>query len=94
VSTSAWPRPGTVVSMLEYRSYPAAKAEPRVGSVPFEDSSLTWSAGTASAAILGAVVPLGVCDGGAAMGAASGVGVAVRAASAAPEKGQRAFEMY
>lgn len=48
VSTSAWPRAGTVVACEEYRSYPAAKALPRVGRRALSDSFLTRNGGDCS----------------------------------------------
>ena len=40
VDTSTFPRAGTIVSLDAYKSYPAAKAEPRVGVVAFWESFL------------------------------------------------------
>jgi hypothetical protein len=40
VDTSTFPWAGTVVSLDAYKSYPAAKAEPRVGVVAFWESFL------------------------------------------------------
>lgn len=45
VSTSALPFAGTTVSFALYTSYPAAKAEPRVGALADGTSSLTRSWG-------------------------------------------------
>lgn len=61
VDTIAFPLAGTVVSSELYRSYPAAKAEPRVGAFAFGESSWICSDGgvsidardTGSVAILG-----------------------------------------
>ncbi|RYO74403.1 hypothetical protein DL766_008855 [Monosporascus sp. MC13-8B] len=62
VSTSALPRAGTVVAFAAYRSYPAAKALPRVGSRAFSDSFLTsrggaWSSFGTGAVPLSALLP-------------------------------------
>lgn len=48
VETIAFPLAGTVVSSELYRSYPAAKAEPRVGAFAFGERSWIWRGGGAS----------------------------------------------
>jgi hypothetical protein len=50
VSTRTLPRAGIVVSLAAYRSYPAAKALPRVGSFALSESFLIRSAGAGSMA--------------------------------------------
>lgn len=45
VSTNAFPLAGMTVSLALYMSYPAAKAEPRVGARPVEVSFFTWRGG-------------------------------------------------
>lgn len=48
VSTNALPRAGMTVSFAAYRSYPAAKADPRVGSRALSDSFLMRREGICS----------------------------------------------
>lgn len=45
VSTNAFPLAGMTVSLALYMSYPAAKAEPRVGARPVGVSFFTWRGG-------------------------------------------------
>lgn len=45
VSTNAFPLAGITVSLALYMSYPAAKAEPRVGARPVGVSFFTWRGG-------------------------------------------------
>lgn len=58
VETSALPRDGIVMAFDAYRSYPAAKADPRVGMVASGESFFTRSGGCEVEVSLGTAVPL------------------------------------